>query len=159
MFRVSSWRILRGSVARIMKADRYKDAKKITEDPTVEDFRRADHIIFLMAMSDTRRLELEGKLESISPFWEEGVCYMTGRLGMDGVQRILGAKDKLPVISAKTRLAELIMTASHQEDHRRDPGDCLFRSRRHAWICDGARALAERVVRKCQLLLISGETG
>ena len=157
MFRVSSWRILRGSVARIMKADRYKDAKKITEDPTVEDFRRADHIIFLMAMSDTRRLELEGKLESISPFWEEGVCYMTGRLGMDGVQRILGAKDKLPVISAKTRLAELIMTASHQEDHRRDPGDCLFRSRRHAWICDGARALAERVVRKCQLCKVKIE--
>ena len=56
--------------------------------------------------------------------------------------------DKLAILSVKSRLAKLILIKAHREDHRRDPGETLFRSRSDAWIVRG-RSLAEKVVKEC----------
>ena len=39
---------------------------------------------------------------------------------------------------------------AHREDHRRDAGDCLFRSRKYCYIWKG-RSVAEEVVKSCSL--------
>ena len=49
---------------------------------------------------------------------------------------------------AKSRLAELVMWHSHNEDHRRNPKDTLARSREVAWIVRGSQ-LAKTVCVKC----------
>ena len=40
---------------------------------------------------------------------------------------------------------QLFMISCHEEDHRRDAGDTLFRSRKYAWIVKG-RVLAKTVL-------------
>ena len=70
-----------------------------------------------------------------------------GRIDQDSIERILG-KSQLPVLSPKSRLAELLMIASHEEDHRMDYRDTQYRSRRYAWICSSTD-LAKKVVANC----------
>ena len=41
---------------------------------------------------------------------------------------------KLGVLMPSTRLAFLIMSSCHQEDHRRDPRDVMVHARTLAWI-------------------------
>ena len=57
--------------------------------------------------------------------------------------------EKLAVLSLKSRLARLYMISAHEEDHRRNAGDTLFRSRKLAWIVRG-RKLAQSVMEKCE---------
>ena len=59
----------------------------------------------------------------------------------------LGVRE-LRVIMPSTRLAFLIMTSCHEEDHRRDPRDAMARARGFCWI-PRARSLAIRVISKC----------
>ena len=68
---------------------------------------------------------------------------------MGAAVKLLLGPERLPVLSPKSRLAKLYMIQSHEEDHRRDAGDTLYRSRKHAWVVRG-RALAEKVVRDCK---------
>ena len=62
-------------------------------------------------------------------------------------------KKKLPVVSPKSRYAELVMIASHREDHRANHHDAVWRSRKHCWIVRG-QDLAKRVIANCQLCII-----
>ena len=145
--RVGKWDTARGAYARVIRAHLRNDDQSIFLPLTAEDYVKADHLLYLFSMPETRALEIDGKLSSLSVFWESGVCYTRGRLGSLGAEAMLGT-DKLVVLSAKCRLAHLIMVHSHSEDHRRDPGDALYRSRKHAWIVNG-RHLAKKVCREC----------
>jgi hypothetical protein len=49
------------------------------------------------------------------------------------------------------------MTQAHHEDHIRDAGDTLFRSRKLAWIVRG-RPLEEKVVKECGYCQINLKT-
>ena len=113
-----------------------------------EDIREAEKVFYLLAMPMTRRLEAEGRLESLKVFWCEGICYTTGRWGADALERILGV-DKLIVLSSKSRAAHLILIKAHEEDHRRDWKDTVWRARKYAWIPNSS-ALAKSVVKNCQ---------
>ena len=99
-------------------------------------------------MDLTRKLEADGRLESLKVFWSEGICYTTGRWGAQALERILGA-DKLVVLSSKSRAAFLMLTKAHREDHRRDWKDCVWRGRKYAWILNST-PLAKSIVKNCQ---------
>ena len=128
VYRVSSWTTARGAMARFLNAHLNGRRELIMQPPDAEMFQKADNALLIMAMPFTRELEREGKLESISPVWESGICWMTGRFGNHG--------------------AYLIMLHSHSEDHRMDPGDALYRSRKYAYIV-GGRFLAIKVKNAC----------
>ena len=55
---------------------------------------------------------------------------------------------KLKIIMPTTRLAFLVMTHSHNEDHRTDPRDVMAKAREHCWIPQ-RRSLAKRVIQGC----------
>ena len=78
---------------------------------------------------------------------EKGVIMMTGRFQQADLAKLLG-KSSIPVLMPETRLAMVIMTTCHSEDHRRSASDTLARSRNYAWIPNGTR-LAKKVVRSC----------
>ena len=59
------------------------------------------------------------------------------------MKSLLGPEE-LPVLSPKSWLARLYMILSHEEDHRRDARDTLFRSRKYAWVFRGASLGQER---------------
>ena len=145
-----SWLKVKGIMARFIKATVMKDKEAIRLQLTVEDYHRAEEVMRWLSMRETvEMLEKDPKLGgSLAIFWEKNVCWTRGRLG-PSVKRLLGP-DKLMVLSCKSRLAKLIMIQCHSQDHRRDPGDTLFRSRSFAWIVRG-RPLAERVVKECAL--------
>ena len=54
----------------------------------------------------------------------------------------------LPVIMPVEPLTLSLVTAAHEEDHRRSPKDILARARRQAWI-PGGISVAKKVVRSC----------
>ena len=62
------------------------------------------------------------------------------------MKKILGVAE-LPILLPATRLAEVIMTEAHKEDHR-GPKATLWRSRSKAWIVKGHN-LAKRVEKDC----------
>ena len=99
-------------------------------------------------MRDTANMVKKLDNRKLCPVFEDGVLWATGRLE-NGMQHILG-KNKLAILSPKSRLAELIMTAAHYEDHRSTPGDALFRSRKDAWIVKG-KNLAKKVAKACKV--------
>ena len=146
--RVSKWQTARGSYARLITALKAHDRSLISLAPTVEAYKAADQLMYLMSMPYTRQLEYDNKLTSFSVFWVDGIAYLTGRLGIAGME-FLGT-DKLVVLSPKTRLAYLIMKQAHYEDHRMTPGEVLSRSRKYAYIVSGTN-LAKFVAKDCQL--------
>ena len=85
-------------------------------------------------------------MSGLAPFFSQLVFWTRNRLGPSLKKRF--GPDKLAILSVKSRLAKLILIKAHREDHRRDPGETLFRSRSDAWIVRG-RALAEKVVKEC----------
>ena len=141
-----SWMKIRGIMARTLRALAKISKNSIFDPLTVEDYDRADQLMAVLAMKDTVYMMRNSDLSGLAPFWEGCVIYTKGRLGPN-MKRVLGP-DKLMVLSPRSRLATLIMTQAHREDHRRDGGDTLFRSRKFAWIVRG-RPLADRVVKNC----------
>ena len=137
---------VRGIMARFIKASVERDRMAIIKPLVVEDYEKADYIMKVIAMKDTVELMKASDLSGLAPFSSQLVFWTRGRLG-PSLKKLLGP-DKLAILSAKSRLAKLILIKAHREDHRRDPGDTLFRSRSDAWIVRG-RSLAEKVVKEC----------
>ena len=135
-------------MARVIRVMVKRDSQTIRSQLTVEDYDKAERVMSCLAMKETvEMLGRDPKLGGgLALFWENGICWTRGRLG-PSVKSLLGP-DKLMVLSCKSRLAKLIMIQCHGQDHRRDPGDTLFRSRSYAWIVRG-RPLAEKVVKGC----------
>ena len=137
---------VRGIMARTLRAVSSKNKESIEAELEVEDYERADQMIAVLAMRETAEMLKFNDLSGLAPFWTGCVWYTRGRLGKN-TRRLLGP-DKLMILSPKSRLSELIMLECHREDHRRDAGDCLYRSRKYAWIVRG-QLLADRTVKNC----------
>ena len=73
------------------------------------------------------------ELSALAPL-NSGLIYLTkGRQG-PSTMNFLG---ELAILLCKTRLAKLILIQTCRDDHRRDPGDTLVRSRSDAWMVSG----------------------
>ena len=141
---------VRGIAARLARAGILNDRYSINRPLTPGDFKAADFWLKLLSMRDTLDLLKKAKLDTLSPFWEGGLCWSNGRLSKEASHKILG-HEKLLLLSNKSRYAELILIQCHEEDHRASPGDALMRSRRRGvWIVRG-RNLAEKISRNCYL--------
>ena len=136
-----------GILARYIRSKSQKSRSSISDPVTPEQYQEAEKVLLWLSMSQTKAMEDRNQLTSLAVFWVGGVCYTRGRVDQDSLEKMLG-KDKLPVLSPKSRLAELIMIRSHAEDHRMDWRDAQYRSRRHAWITNSSD-LAKRVVSGC----------
>ena len=146
MLRSNSWSKTTHVTARIIKALFSRDRSAIEDDLDVVDIKVARLIQFAVAMPPTIEALNAGKLTSLRPFLRHGIVYTRGRLG-GSMLSILGVHE-LPIIMRDTRLATLILTQAHYEDHRANPMDALARSRRYAWIIRG-RFLAKQVCKSC----------
>ena len=110
---VSSYRVLRGIFARLILAHKTGQPPSKSQILTSEVFTEADKVILWLSMPMTHQLYIEGKLASLSPFWEGGVLYTRGRLGTAGMTYL--GPDKLPIIHATSRLAVLILKQAHED--------------------------------------------
>ena len=146
MLRSNSWSKTTHVTARIIKALFSRDRSAIEDDLDVVDIKVARLIQFAVAMPPTIEALNAGKLTSLRPFLRHGIVYTRGRLG-GSMLSILGVHE-LPIIMRDSRLATLILTQAHYEDHRANPMDALARSRRYAWIIRG-RFLAKQVCKSC----------
>ena len=131
---------------RLTKALICRKRDKICEPLSPGDIDVAYKIIFAASMDQTLTAIDQGDLASLRVFKSAGIVYTQGQV-RHGLEQLLGVA-RLPVILPGTRLAKLIMIASHAEDHRRTHTDALARSREQAWIVRGAK-LAKSVVGSC----------
>ena len=148
------YNVLKGSLARLIKVTFDKGTHKpeltikerlaITPDPLA--YKLAEMTMYNLSMGPTMSMIEKGKLESLNPFIENNIAYTRGRLG-DSIETVLG-QPKLPIICGTTKLARLILQKCHEEDHRADPSDTLYRSRKYAWIVSGKNT-AKSVVKDC----------
>ena len=144
--RISSYRVLRGTFARLIKAHKTKQPPSRDQVLTPADYEEADKVLFWLSMPMSHQLFIEEKLVSLAPFWEGGVLYTRGRLGSAGMTYL--GPDKLPVLHPKSRLAVLILKAAHEEDHKRTAAEAIFRSRKLVWI-HRAKHTAQMVTNNC----------
>ena len=149
MTRYNKLTYIRGVVARIARASRFKERHQINSPLTMRDFADAERMMRHVATNDfVAEVKAKSVMESLDISWSEGLPWATGRLSKSAAMRMLGHR-ALCVISRKTRLAYLVLKHCHEEDHRRSPGDSLFRSVKEGyWILQGRR-LADKVVKDC----------
>ena len=153
------WRIMeysdnilkvRGIYARLIAATISQDKETIAKPPSVVHFKLADQLMDWLTMRDTVETLAKHSYESLALFWSGGICYTQGRAGQQGMQLLVG-QPKLKVIPAKSRLAHLLLVKAHQEDHRQNDSDALWRTRGYGyWIIQGGKT-AKKVVKSCQL--------
>ena len=134
-------------MARICRVFRLQEISAIYDVLEVRDLAEAEWFFALATMKSlTDSLKKKG-LDSLSVFWRGGLCRTRGRLSPEDMMATMGF-ESLVVIPESSRLAFLIMTESHAEDHR-GPGDALWRSRRRGyWIVRG-RVLAKKITTGC----------
>merc|ERR1712215_625829 len=112
--------------------------------PSLKRIHHARHLMFIVESYKVGS-EVEKKMTTLAPRFEEGVWVTRGQLGK-GLPKILGV-EKLPILLSSSRLAELIMIEAHRENYDGAPGT-LARSRTQAWIHKG-RYLAGKVAARC----------
>ena len=148
MFYSDSITKVRGIMARYIRASVHKDKRSICDDLTVAEYEKADYMMLVICMKETVEMISTQDVSGLATFWKCCICWTRGRLGL-AIRSLLGP-DKLPVLSPKSRLAVLYMTKAHQEDHRRDARDTLFRSRKLAWVVRGHPGEGEVVTLQVQ---------
>ena len=146
----TSWTAAQGALAQRLRAGG-SDKEKVRIQPTPRE-RKAARKLQLLACSVSAREALEqGKLLSLGAQHNsregQGTVVVDGRLKRADLARLLGIKD-LVVIMPSGKLARLVMTDAHKEDHRRSAQDDTARARRHIWIPRGG-PLAWAVVKDC----------
>ena len=97
---------------------------------------------FRTTMKHTTQALNEGKLRELDIRDQDGMKVVVGR-AKTGLKHFYG-QSYLPVIMGHTRVADLIMTSAHWEDHAgRDITQAM--ARHEAWIVN-ARTLAKKVI-------------
>ena len=134
-------------LAMVMRSIISEERRLVTETVTAGEFRAARALQYLAAAPASLSALSRGDLRSLGAIRRCGEVWIQGRVAPDDMASVLGVR-RLRVIMPSTRLAQLIMTAAHEEDHRRDPKDSMARARRSCWIPRG-RALAQRVISSC----------
>ena len=141
---------VKGIMARLAKAARTGEIDMITTQPDPEDYEKAAYWLCLLARDDTADLLRSDTGKSLCPFVREGLYVTRGRLGTRAMSQSIGHTE-LIILSPKSRLAFLILTACHREDHRQSDQDALYRSRCMGyWIIRG-KALSAKVTKSCIL--------
>ena len=135
-------------VARVIHG-RVHGRDAIYEHPNVARLEEAKTLLFrINQLYVVKRFE-KGKLVSLSLYFnEKGVLVTQGRLG-HGMEIVLGQKE-LAILFPGSRLAVLIMWATHRRLHCGTPANAAATSRSYAWIIR-PRQLAISVRRKCPL--------
>ena len=135
-------------MGRICRALRLQDKFAVFDTLQVQDLAEAEWFFALSTMRSLHQhSQKKGGMDSLTVFWRGGLCRTRGRLSPEDMAASMG-HESLVVIPESSRLAFLVMTESHAEDHR-SAGDTLWRSRRRGyWIIRG-RVLAKRVADKC----------
>ena len=132
----TSWRCAQGALARILKGLFTHERALATIAPTTAQ-RQAARFLQILASSPSALIALEkGKLLSLGAITRWGMVVVDGRVRKEVLARLLGV-EYLPVILPQERLAELVLTDAHLEDHNRDPQNIMARARRHLWIPKG----------------------
>ena len=137
-------------VARVSLAYRGSmDRLAINQDIGPEDLVAAR---WLMALADTIKnieiLQDKKVVENLAVSFREGLPWTQGRMGRSAMVKMLGHPE-LIVLARQGRLATLVMTAAHAEDHRLGPGDAVYRTVRMGyWILE-AKRLAEGIIKSC----------
>jgi hypothetical protein len=139
--------VIQGIAARLTKVLRTGRRHSIAEELTPADYKAGNYLLQLLSMDGTRKLFASKDMSGLASYEEQGILYTRGRLG-NNLSHVLGL-EKLPILAYNSRLAWLIMKYCHNEDHRSDPADALFRSRKHAWIVKG-RTLAKSITVTCK---------
>ena len=124
--------------------------KQLEEPISKEEIDRAEKLVMSYAMDITKEEMEKGKLDSLMPFEEHGIIYTRGRVGEESIKRNLGL-DKLPILSAKSRVAKLLMIRAHTETtgfYHRGVAATNAKSKTRAWIIQGGK-LAKSVKNSC----------
>ena len=119
-------------------------------EPSRTELQRAERMLLLHGMPDTKDALDTGKLASLLPVWEGRIIVTRGRLGEKSLERLLGVSS-LPILMAKSRVAYLYMVEAHCGEFgliHRSAVATLARSRRKVWIVKG-RNLARKVANSC----------
>ena len=111
--------------------------------PTVKQLRRAEHLMYMAASSKTNK----DNFKRFRPVMVQGVLVTEGgRLGQLPMIMLTG-QPRLPLLDVNNPLSKIIMVEAHEIDHFRSD-TTLERSRRRAWIAQGAK-LSRRVCNDC----------
>ena len=134
--------------ARVVRG--YRLGRAAIDEPLEQiDLKNSSWLMALVSVNDfVFEIKKKNNRDSLDIFWRDGLPLARGRMARGSLMSSLGY-DALIVLSRHSRLAALIMTSAHCEDHRLGAGDALFRSvRRGYWILQGRR-LAQKVVNDC----------
>ena len=146
---------VKGIFARLAQAARLDDTSKINETPDVEDYTMAMYWLALLSRDDTAKLIAKGQgYLGLSPRLFRGLYISQGRVGTRSMKRALG-HEYLIILANTSRLAFLLMSQAHAEDHRQSNADALHRTRRMGyWIVRG-RNLSTKVTKACNFCKIA----
>ena len=147
--------VVKGIFARLAKAARLDDTNKVNEAPDVEDYTMAMYWLALLSRDDTAKMISKGQGHlGISPRRHKGLYISQGRVGTQAMKKALG-HEYLIILANTSRLAFLLMTQAHAEDHRQSNADALHRTRRMGyWIVRG-RYLSAKVTKACNFCKIA----
>ena len=148
--------MVKGIMARYVRAHRTGDRSSILLPLEDADFKEAMKVMLWMSMPMTCQLYHDGKLTSLAPFWGEGILWTRGRISEDSLSQVLAVK-QLAILHPDSRMAFLVMKKSHEEDHRLNYQDSVWRSRKYAWI-PHATNLAKRIISDCQSCRVRSTT-
>ena len=122
----------------------------IAPEPKKVELERAERLLLLNGMVQTREALNSGKLASLLPSMDGKLIVTRGRLGEKSLERLLGVK-ALPILMAHSRVAYLYMVHAHCGEFgliHRSVVSTLARSRKKVWVVQG-RNLAKKVVNSC----------
>ena len=135
-------------MARLARAARLNDKEEARNDPEAEDFETAMHWLCLLSRDETAAMLQTDTGKSLVPFVWRGLYVTRGRLGTRAMTKALG-HSQLIILAPTSRLATIIMTAAHRQDHRQSNQDALHRTRCMGfWIVRG-KALSVKVTKGC----------
>ena len=123
-------------------------------EPTRDELQRAEKLVLLHGMPQTKEALDAGKLDSLLPLREGRLIVTSGRLGEKSLELLLGVKS-LPILMPETRVAYLFMMFAHCGEFglvHRSAVTTLARSRRMVWIVRG-RNLARRIANNCPICI------
>ena len=112
------------ALARAVKAKITAKVDSINKTPTAREIEMARKLQFLAAAPSALDALRKGDLESLGAQEQGGQVWINARIRKEDLARLLGT-DKLRVIMPSERLAHLIMTLAHEEDHRLNPTDIM----------------------------------
>ena len=127
----------------------------IAPAPKNLELERAERLLLLHGMVETREALNSGKLASLLPGMDGKIIVTRGRLGEKSLERLLGVRS-LPILMPQSRVAYLYMVHAHCGEFglvHRSIVSTLARSRKKVWVVQG-RNLAKKVVKsfpRCDL--------